>query len=211
MKEAHVDGRTVRAAGKRKARREEILHVAEKLIGEKGYQATSVADVIEAAGISRGTFYLYFESREALFYELLDGFIAKLMGSVQNVRAEEGDVFGQMLANVQRVVNLLFDHRDLTIILFREAMGVNEEVNQKINDLNSFLYRMTARALLNGAKLGLIRSVNERVVAAAVIGSIKEVLFRYLVMRELGDVDRDAIARELLDYGLRGLQIACDA
>ncbi len=55
-----TDGRAERANKKRELRRREILDVARGVFAEKGYHHTHVADIIEAAGIARGTFYLYF-------------------------------------------------------------------------------------------------------------------------------------------------------
>jgi AcrR family transcriptional regulator len=201
------DGRSVRAEGKRRARREEILRAAERVISEKGYQVTSVADVIHAAGVSRGTFYLYFPSREALFHELIDLFIQRLMSCIRVIRIEDGDPIGQLYENVRRVVDLLFDNPNVTVILWREAVGQDERVHRKLNAFNAFLHRMVARALKNGADWGLIRRVNEKTVAMAIIGSLKEILYNYLVVNGESIPDRQELTGDLLDFGLRGLQV----
>ena len=67
-----IDGRTRRAQERRAATRQQLLNAGERVFGTKGYLSTSVADVIEAAKVARGTFYLHFESKEALFQELVD-------------------------------------------------------------------------------------------------------------------------------------------
>lgn len=46
------------------ARRDQLLDAAERLFAEKGYAETTVADIAEAAGVAKGTFYLYFPSKE---------------------------------------------------------------------------------------------------------------------------------------------------
>lgn len=51
--------------------RKAIFAAAAKLIGERGYAEASIARIAESVGIAQGTFYLYFESRQALFDELL--------------------------------------------------------------------------------------------------------------------------------------------
>jgi AcrR family transcriptional regulator len=51
--------------------REKIFRAAAKVVGEYGYANASINRITEAAGIAQGTFYLYFESRQALFDELL--------------------------------------------------------------------------------------------------------------------------------------------
>ena len=67
-----VDGRTRRATEQRESRRAAILTGALRVFGRKGYHQTHVADIIKAAGIARGTFYLYFESKAAVFDSILD-------------------------------------------------------------------------------------------------------------------------------------------
>lgn len=50
----------------REVRRKEILDTAEGFFSEKGYEATSVQDLIDAIGTAKGTFYHYFQSKEDL-------------------------------------------------------------------------------------------------------------------------------------------------
>jgi AcrR family transcriptional regulator len=56
----------------RAARREQILAAAAECFARAGYHATTVADIAEAAGLSKGTPYLYFPSKEALFIALYE-------------------------------------------------------------------------------------------------------------------------------------------
>ncbi len=53
------------------ARRAQILESAEKVIGEKGFSAASIADITRTAGTAQGTFYIYFASKEEIFRELV--------------------------------------------------------------------------------------------------------------------------------------------
>jgi len=55
-------------------RRAELLDAALRLFEERGYEQVSVADITAAAGIAKGTFYLYFESRERLLDALRSGY-----------------------------------------------------------------------------------------------------------------------------------------
>lgn len=51
--------------------REAIFRAAARVVGDYGYADASVTRITELAGIAQGTFYLYFESRQALFDEML--------------------------------------------------------------------------------------------------------------------------------------------
>ena len=52
-------------------RRQRILDVAADLIVHYGYDKTTVSDIAREAGISKGAIYLHFDSKEALFEELI--------------------------------------------------------------------------------------------------------------------------------------------
>ncbi len=54
------------------AKRSEILDVALRLVYSKGYQAMSIQDILDALSISRGAFYHYFVSKQALLEALVD-------------------------------------------------------------------------------------------------------------------------------------------
>jgi AcrR family transcriptional regulator len=47
-----------------------LLSAATRLFEERGFEAVTVADITEAAGVAKGTFYLYFDSKEALLDSL---------------------------------------------------------------------------------------------------------------------------------------------
>jgi len=59
--------RAERAEGNRKA----LFRAAAKVVGAVGYKKASIARITQAAGLAQGTFYLYFESRQDLFDQLL--------------------------------------------------------------------------------------------------------------------------------------------
>jgi len=57
--------------GKGDRSRRRILDAAEKVFAELGFHAASIVKITEAAGVAQGTFYIYFESKQAIFEEVL--------------------------------------------------------------------------------------------------------------------------------------------
>ena len=51
--------------------RASLLRAAEAVIGETGFAAASIADITRRAGIAQGTFYIYFQSKDEVFRELV--------------------------------------------------------------------------------------------------------------------------------------------
>ena len=52
-------------------RKKEILMIARKLFAEKGYDQTSINDILKIIEIAKGTFYYYFTSKEELLEEII--------------------------------------------------------------------------------------------------------------------------------------------
>jgi AcrR family transcriptional regulator len=93
----NVDGRPLSKRGLDTRRR--LLDAAERVFGELGYHDASVVRVAETAGVAAGTFYLYFDSKRAIFDELvrdLNRRVRQAMkeGSSQGTTRFEAEVLG---------------------------------------------------------------------------------------------------------------------
>lgn len=63
----------------RQRREKYILDAALKVFVRRGYEAVNVSDLVEAASVSRGTFYLYFNSKKEVFDCLIDKFLGEIL------------------------------------------------------------------------------------------------------------------------------------
>ncbi|HHH42183.1 MAG TPA: TetR/AcrR family transcriptional regulator [Chloroflexi bacterium] len=68
--------------------RARILEAAEACFARHGYDATGVAEICRRAGVTKGAFYHHFPSKQAVFLELLDRWLAALDGEVATIHAE---------------------------------------------------------------------------------------------------------------------------
>lgn len=205
--ETQVDGRTARASKKRENRRREILSAARRVFGEQGYHRTSISDLIHAAGIARGTFYLYFESKSAVFVELLDELLGELRASIVGVDTTESaaPVELQLVTTIQRLLGKVTENRLLTTIIIREAVGLDEEVDQRLRAFYNELHDYIRRALEEGRRMGLIREVNTEVSAFCILGTIKQLMEELVVHEAAEALDVNSIAMGVLDFNLRGV------
>lgn len=201
-----ADGRSARAQRLREERRAQVLAAARRLFAERGYHATSIHDIIVAAGIARGTFYLYFESKRAIFDELLDGFFATLAEAVRRIDTGPGAAspLEQMHGNVRRILAVVSRERSMARILLREAVGLDEEFDRKLADFYGRVAALIERGVRSGLRLGLVRACDPVLVAWCVLGSIKEVVDR-LVIGADAEPDLETIGLGLVEFNLRGL------
>lgn len=68
-------------------RRDEILNLAAACFAERSYPATSMNDIAAACGTSKARLYHYYESKEAILFDLLDRYTQKLLLIVGQVEA----------------------------------------------------------------------------------------------------------------------------
>src|SRR4029079_17432894 len=66
-----VGDRAESVAGQDPRKRQQILAGARKVFHENGFDAASMHDIARAAGVSKGTLYVYFENKERLFLDLV--------------------------------------------------------------------------------------------------------------------------------------------
>ncbi|MEO8357882.1 MAG: TetR/AcrR family transcriptional regulator [Chloroflexota bacterium] len=77
--------------------RAKIIESAIRLFSSRGYTAASVDDICTEAGISKGAFYHHFESKQALFLALLDGWLKTIDNSIEASRDKTApETFMQM-------------------------------------------------------------------------------------------------------------------
>jgi len=202
------DGRTERATAIRAERRAHILESAIRTFSAKGYHQTSIADIVDAAGVARGTFYLYFESKSTVFLALLDELLAHLRANVVGVDVTPGaaPLPAQLLDIVRRVLRTMVDRRALANILFREAIGLDADVDQKLRGFYGSLQTFLIAALRMGQQSGAVRAtLDVDASASCILGSIKQVLEQYLVNNSEQDFDVERFAHAIVDYNLNGV------
>lgn len=83
-------------------RREHLVRLAAELFAEKGFQATTVRNIADEAGILSGSLYHHFDSKESIVDEILSGFFTEIMESYRAV-IDEGRNPRDTIAGLVRV------------------------------------------------------------------------------------------------------------
>ncbi len=98
----------------------EFLDTAQQLFFEKGYEKTSVNDIIEKVGVAKGTFYHYFKSKEDLLDQLVNHFTEKSVSTVGEMM-ERTDMNAVERINhfFISIRNLKVENRELMKMLMR--------------------------------------------------------------------------------------------
>src|SRR6058998_890721 len=104
-------------------RRQDILDAAVKVFADKGVSKATVADIAEAAGVAKGTVYLYFGSKEHLLGALRDRFVDELLEHVSDLLARAGqeDWWGLVDTTIESMADFMFEKSDLMLVFVEEG------------------------------------------------------------------------------------------
>ena len=83
-------GRKVRVLKAPAVRRAELLDCAQRLFLTRGYEQTTVNDVIAATGLSKGAFYHHFRAKEDLLEAIAGRFAHDALGFIQALQSDAG-------------------------------------------------------------------------------------------------------------------------
>jgi AcrR family transcriptional regulator len=70
-------------------RRSELVASAQRLFYSKGYESTSVNDIVTAVGVAKGTFYYYFDSKQAILEAMIDDLLAQSIAIMHEIVSDE--------------------------------------------------------------------------------------------------------------------------
>jgi len=188
-------------------RRGQILAAALAVFAEKGYYRAGVADIIERTGVARGTFYLYFASKRAVFDAVLDDIFRRILEVIRPVELavpfDESAVLTQLRGNAERLARLLLSEPDSVRVLFAEAAGLDEEASVKLADFYDRLGHWVGESLEDGIRLGIVRPCNTLIAAHALIGSLRGMLWAWAV--GLAPLDEATLVEEAFELARRGV------
>src|SRR5689334_11738619 len=103
--------------------REALVACARAEFARKGLVGARIEDITAACGLSKGSFYLHFSSKEALFGELVERFLGVIARS--DDRRERA--MPELVADDLRILEHMWEYRDVMGVLLRGAQGTKFE------------------------------------------------------------------------------------
>jgi AcrR family transcriptional regulator len=197
--------RTVDVAAHR-VRREAFLDVAQRLIQTKGYERMSIQDVLDALDTSRGAFYHYFDSKQALLEAVVDRFADGAMAAVAPVLADP-DL--PALRKLERVFGGIArwkaERRELTLAIMEvwNSDG-NAIVREKVRRMTaSRLGPLLSTVVRQGIDEGLVTAaspVETATVLVSLIQGCQQLAIEHFIARQAGTVTFEAVQRSFAAF-----------
>ncbi|MFH1091565.1 MAG: TetR family transcriptional regulator [Pseudomonadota bacterium] len=163
-------------------KREQILKAATELFSQKGYDKTTITDIVEALNMGRGTFYLYFKDKRELFIECIEHLTLIIVPQEfwEDIRKER-DIIRR-----QRVRGLAFQKafpgfRGILNLLRQAMAGDDPLLAQKARDTFKALIQPLAKEHRRAINKGIFRETDEELVGYFALALSEMLGFRLMM------------------------------
>jgi len=187
-------------------RRRQILSSAKGVFAEAGYHGASIHAIIERAQIARGTFYLYFESKAAVFDSILDEAMRELRGRIKRIDVETPNAVPpqqQLREQVIATLDYIVRDRALATLLLSAGHTPDAEAAERLDQFFGEVRALLERAMESGMEIGLLRKVDPQLAAAAMLGMFRGVVEQLTSQTHLPPIEN--VVAEVLMIALRGV------
>lgn len=181
-------------------RRTQILTAALGCFAASGYGRATVDDVARAAGLSKGSVYRFFSSKDALLFGLFDEFERLVLVELDGADGDE--VLPALERTGAMVADVLGGQRDLmqTWIEFFGHRGSRE----RMSGLYERMRQRIARMVRAGVRSGEVAKVDPADAAATVVGALEGLLLQAMVDPEFDAGRHYPGMWQVLERGLKG-------
>ncbi|MBN2621820.1 MAG: TetR family transcriptional regulator [Acidimicrobiales bacterium] len=148
-----------------KDRKAELLHHAEVLFAERGYEDTRMIDIAAAAGVAKGLVYWYFENKETLFQEIVVDLGLRLRRAQGKAIAGIDDPLERLYVGTAESVRFIAGNHRLYGIILSQVRG-DRRLRQARSESERAQADDAAALLAEGQERGQVRTDDEPAVLA---------------------------------------------
>lgn len=198
------------ARARRKAERPgEILDAAFEEFIQRGYEATRLEDIAARAGVTKGTIYVYFESKERVFEALVRDLEKSLRKEVEPFFEDRGAPTAQSIRADLTMLYLVFANdrraRELLRLLIAEAVRFPDLVDEHHRNLVGPMFETLGQRLRQGVASGAFRPTPAVNFPELLLGPALSLHIGKLLFSDRKPLDAEQHFEAALDLILRGL------
>ncbi|MGD0120185.1 MAG: TetR/AcrR family transcriptional regulator [Candidatus Binatus sp.] len=185
------DDRPFHVHDEQAAKRERILGAALKLFAHEPYQAVTMDRVAEAAGVAKGTLYLYFPSKDALYLGVLSDGLDTAYRTYQAGADPKLPVVERMRRSIAVMVEFFDKRRDFLRFYAIEEPRLSEARNRIIDGSRERGFNFFASLVEEGIRAGVFVRIDPRLATLTIQGAIRSLLLYYGDSRPVSELSRE--------------------
>lgn len=150
-------------------RRAELMDAAQALFLGKGFNETSVDEIVRGAGVAKGTYYVYFKTKDDVLAALRERFVARFQERLQTAagRHPPQDWIARFDGWIEAAVNAYLDERAVHDLVFHQMHPAHDRLHQANPVVSDLAY-----LIAQGAQAGAWTADNAHLVAVMVFSAV---------------------------------------
>jgi AcrR family transcriptional regulator len=175
-----------------------ILLAAIEVVSKKGYHPATMDEIAKEANVAKGTLYYYFDSKEAIFNDMIDSGLSMIKDEILEKIKETNDSLQQLSIVTRVIMTLVFERRNLFKIIISQLWGDDMRqivLRKKMDDVMGFIEVY----IVNCVKDGHFKAVNTRLKAFNYFGDMMTTAVYYLTLPTPIEGVTDAMIAEIMD------------
>src|SRR5690606_13505321 len=189
-------------AEKEARRKAEIIGSACALFASRGYRETTMQDIAEAAGYSKGGVYYYFASKEEILFEIHERFINEGLRRIREVEARYGDPEERFVKLIETHLEIIRDYKDDITLFYRYMDALSADNYERVKRKRDEYERVFADTVREGVGRGVFETEHVKLGTMFILGSLNSMHTWY---NPQGDYDVRELARIVTGLWLNGL------
>ncbi|HEY5531280.1 MAG TPA: TetR/AcrR family transcriptional regulator, partial [Candidatus Anoxymicrobiaceae bacterium] len=183
-------------------RTDAILDAAFEVFSVRGYHNSTVDDIAQQAGVSKGTCYQYFSGKEEIFLATMDRTMDKLFAEAEAAAAGQNNALARMGFKGMTFVSRFKELQFLFFGLYTEVLGGNEKLRVKASELFDKVASFIAKDIDLGMEQKIFRKLNPMNIGYAMLGIAQAVGNLSLTNDDFDPVDFFVSLMEFMQHGL---------
>ncbi|PSR24827.1 MAG: TetR family transcriptional regulator [Sulfobacillus thermosulfidooxidans] len=182
---------------------ERLIEAATHLFAERGYDATSVAEIVESAGVTKGALYHYFQSKEDLLEAIHRKFINAEIADAEEIMSRGQDLVTTLKAMITALIRSIAQYQREVTIFFREMHRLPPKAFDDIKKSRDYYAALMQSVIERGQNLGVFRTEQSpRLVTLSLFGTCNWI---YTWYNPQGPLSPDEIAEQVSRLILHGI------
>ncbi|MBP1971252.1 AcrR family transcriptional regulator [Virgibacillus natechei] len=191
---------------------EDSVHMKEKITKEsillfekKGFSTTSIQDIVDVLGVTKGTFYYYFHSKEQLLMDIHYDYITTLLKRQEQIlNKDQMSQKDKLTENIRLLIRNIIEEGPSARVFFRELRHLTDENRDKIRQERKKFRLNVEKIVQLGMEQGEFRkSLKPDMVAFGIVGITN---WSYNWYQSGGSTSPEELVKIYADMILNGIQ-----
>ena len=149
---------------------QKICQAAIEIFSEKSFNKTTVSEIATKAGVGKGTFYLYFDSKSDLLNYLLDFGIEKLISQVSASIKDADSPLKKLEKAIDAQLNFFNKYHNYCNFFVREIWSYRDSLKREVEKLKEKYIVIFEDLIEEGIKDGSFKDIDTETIASGLFG-----------------------------------------